>query len=136
MIGHNHAGTPPAPLNRRAPLSIWNTQHARSAPMTSFDDREQAFEAKFAHDEDLKFRVLARRDKLVGLWAAGLLGKTGDEADAYAKQVILSDLEEPGDADIIRKLVADLAPVGIDEAAITAKLAEQAAEAARQLMEG
>jgi hypothetical protein len=104
--------------------------------MTSFDDREQAFEAKFAHDEDLKFRVLARRDKLVGLWAAGLLGKTGDEADAYAKQVILSDLEEPGDADITAKLVADLAPLGIDEAAITAKLAEQAAEAARQLMEG
>jgi len=104
--------------------------------MTSFDDREQAFEAKFAHDEDLKFRVLARRDKLVGLWAAGLLGKTGEDADAYAKQVILSDLEEPGDADIIRKLVADLAPLGIDEAAIAAKLAEQAAEAARQLMEG
>lgn len=104
--------------------------------MTTFDDRQQAFEAKFAHDEELKFRVLARRDKLVGLWAAGLLGKTGDDADAYAKQVILSDLEEAGDADIIRKLVADLAPVGIDEATIVAKLAEQASEAARQLMEG
>jgi hypothetical protein len=104
--------------------------------MTTFDDRQQAFEAKFAHDEELKFRVLARRDKLVGLWAAGLLGKTGDDADAYAKQVILSDLEEAGDADIIRKLVADLAPVGIDEATVVAKLAEQASEAARQLMEG
>ena len=104
--------------------------------MTTFDDRQQAFEAKFAHDEELKFRVLARRDKLVGLWAAGLLGKTGDDADAYARQVILSDLEEAGDADIIRKLVADLAPVGIDEATIVAKLAEQASEAARQLMEG
>jgi hypothetical protein len=120
----------------RPPLYLEGENPPGATCMTSFDDREQAFEAKFAHDEDLKFRVLARRDKLVGLWAAGLLGKTGDEADAYAKQVILSDLEEPGDADIIRKLVADLAPLGIDEAAIAAKLAEQAAEAARQLMEG
>lgn len=103
--------------------------------MTSFDNREQAFENKFAHDQELQFKVAARRDKLVGLWAAEKLGLDAGEAEAYAKQVILSDLEEAGDEDVIRKLVADLAEVGIDEAGVRAALAEQAEVARRQIME-
>ena len=65
--------------------------------MTTFDDREHAFESKFAHDEEMRFRAQARRDKLLGLWAAGLLGKTGADADAYAKDVVKSNFEEAGD---------------------------------------
>lgn len=103
--------------------------------MTSFDNREQAFENKFAHDQELQFKVAARRDKLVGLWAAEKLGLDAGEAEAYAKQVILSDLEEAGDEDVIRKLVADLAEVGIDEAGVRAALAEQGDVARRQIME-
>ncbi|WP_310496244.1 DUF1476 domain-containing protein [Sandarakinorhabdus sp.] len=103
--------------------------------MTSFDDRENAFEAKFAHDADLKFRVLARRDKLAGLWAAEKLGLTGEAAMNYAKEVILSDLETPGDDDIVGKLLTDLAPLGVDSAAIQAELAVAEAEAVRQIME-
>lgn len=74
--------------------------------MTTFNDRERAFEAKFAHDAEMQFRVEARRDKLLGLWAAELLGKA--DAEAYATEVITSDLEEAGDADVLRKLTADL----------------------------
>ena len=72
---------------------------------TTFDDRENAFENKFAHDQELKFKALARRNKLVGLWAAGLLGK-GD-ADAYAKEVVAADFEEAGEEDVFRKLRKD-----------------------------
>lgn len=102
--------------------------------MTTFDDRKDAFENKFAHDAELQFRVAARRDKLVGLWAAEKLGHAGEAADAYAKSVILSDLEEAGDEDVVRKLVADLARVGIDEAAVRAALAEQQIVALQQIM--
>lgn len=102
--------------------------------MSTFDDREQAFEAKFAHDEDLKFKVLARRDKLVGLWAAAKLGKSGADAEDYARLVILSDLEEAGDEDIVRKLVADLAGAGVGEAEVRAMLAEQTRVAEAQVM--
>jgi hypothetical protein len=101
--------------------------------MTTFDERESAFENRFAHDAETRFRILARRDKLVGLWAAARLGKAGEDADAYAKQVILSDLEKPGDDDIIAKLLADLAGHGIDEAAIRAELAAKLAEAEAQI---
>lgn len=103
--------------------------------MTTFNDRENAFEAKFAHDAELQFKLAARRDKLVGLWAAEKLGLGGLEAEAYAKQVILSDLEEAGDEDVVRKLVGDLARVGVGEAEVRAALAEQAAIARRQLIE-
>lgn len=75
--------------------------------MATFDERERAFEKKFEHDEQLRFRVEMRRDKLVGLWAAGLLGLTGAEAEAYARQVVEADLEEPGPEDVIRKVKAD-----------------------------
>ena len=75
--------------------------------MTTFDDREHAFESKFAHDEEMRFRAQARRDKLLGLWAAGLLGKTGADADAYAKDVVKSNFEEAGDEDVFRKIRKD-----------------------------
>jgi hypothetical protein len=76
--------------------------------MTTFDDREHAFEAKFAHDEEMMFKAVARRNKLLGLWAAGLLGKTGDEAAEYAKSVVKADFEEAGHEDVVRKVAGDL----------------------------
>jgi hypothetical protein len=91
--------------------------------MTTFDDRENAFEAKFAHDAEMVFKAEVRRDKLLGQWAAGLLGKTGDEADAYATSVVVADMEKPGADDVVEKVAADLAgKASVDE--IRAKLAE------------
>jgi hypothetical protein len=81
-------------------------------PMTGFDERKDAFESKFAHDEALRFKATARRNKLFGLWAAEQLGKTGADADAYAKTVVLADFEEAGDADVIRKVRQDLEAAG------------------------
>lgn len=101
--------------------------------MTTFDDREKAFEAKFAHDADLRFRILARRGKLIGLWAAEKLGKSGEMAEEYAKSVLLSDLEIPGDDDIIAKLLSDLKPLGVGENDIKAMLAEKLAQAEVQV---
>jgi hypothetical protein len=101
--------------------------------MSSFDDREKAFESKFAHDEELRFRILARRGKLIGLWAAEKLGKSGEAADDYAKSVLLSDLEVPGDDDIIAKLLGDLKPLGVGENDIRAMLAEKLAQAEIQV---
>ena len=100
--------------------------------MTGMSDREKAFENKFAHDQELRFKAEARRNKLIGLWAAGLLGKA--DADAYAKEVILADFEEAGDDDVLRKLVADLAGKA-DAETIRAKMAELLAEAKRQIAE-
>ncbi|WP_172294881.1 DUF1476 domain-containing protein [Pseudoruegeria sp. HB172150] len=102
--------------------------------MTTFDERESAFENKFAHDAEMQFRVEARRNKLVGLWAAELLGKTGDEADEYAKSVIRADFEEAGDEDVFRKLSGDLGDKA-GEATIRAKMAEYLSLAKVQLME-
>ena len=76
--------------------------------MTTFDDRERAFEAKFAHDAEMQFKAEARRNRLLGLWAAGLMGKSGAEADAYAREVITSDFQEAGEEDVFRRLRADL----------------------------
>ena len=73
--------------------------------MTTFDDREHAFEAKFAHDSEMQFRAEARRNKLLGLWVAEKLGKSGADADAYAREVVASDFEEAGDADVVRKVL-------------------------------
>lgn len=101
--------------------------------MTTFDDREHAFEAKYAHDEEMKFKAEARRNKLVGLWAAGLLGKSEVEAAAYAKEVIAADFQEAGEEDVFRKLSADLG-TRADAATIRAKMAELMVEAKRQLM--
>jgi hypothetical protein len=80
--------------------------------MTTFDERERSFEKKFELDQELQFKVKARRNKLLGLWAAGLLGKTGADAEAYAKEVVLADFEKPGDADVLHKLMRDLAAAG------------------------
>jgi hypothetical protein len=77
--------------------------------MTTFDQRKDAFENKFAHDEELRFKATARRNKLLGLWAAEKLGKTGAEADAYAKAVVVADFEEAGDDDVVRKVKGDFA---------------------------
>ena len=76
--------------------------------MSTFDDREHAFEAKYAHDAEMVFKANARCHKLLGLWAAELLGKSGDDAAAYAKEVVLSDLEEAGHEDVVRKVAGDL----------------------------
>ena len=95
----------------------------REKSMSKFDERQRSFESKFAHDEDLKFKVTARRNKLVGVWAAELLGKTGEDAEAYAKEVVRADFEEAGDEDVVRKLRADLGDK-VDEPTIRAKLDE------------
>jgi len=76
--------------------------------VTTFDKREEGFEKKFAHDEELKFKAFARRNKMLGLWAAGLLGKSGPDAEAYAREIVITDLAEHGDDEMIAKLKADL----------------------------
>jgi hypothetical protein len=83
--------------------------------MTTFEDREKGFERKFAHDEELKFRATARRNRLIGLWAAEKMGLTGDEAQAYAREVIKADLAEPGDEDVFRKVRSDFDAKGVDQ---------------------
>ena len=104
--------------------------------MTTFDDREKAFEAKYENDEQLKFRVNSRRNKLLGLWAAGLLGKTGADAEAYAKEVVMADFEKPGDSDVMHKLMADLAAAGkpMEEHAIRKQSEHLADDAKKQIM--
>jgi len=81
--------------------------------MTTFDKRQEGFEKKFAHDEELRFKATARRNKLFGQWAAEKLGKTGADADAYAKEVVMADFEEVGDDDVLRKVKADLDKAGV-----------------------
>ena len=83
--------------------------------MTTFDKREEGFEKKFAHDEELRFRATARRNKMLGLWAAGKLGMSGVDADAYAKEVVMADLEEAGDNDVFRKIRKDFDAKGVTE---------------------
>ena len=102
-----------------------------------FDDRERAHEAKFARDEEMAFRVTARRNRLVAQWAAAQMKLTPEETDAYAKAVVQADFEEAGDEDVVRKLMGDLTAAGVetDEAAVRRALDEQAVEARRQLME-
>ena len=102
--------------------------------MSSFDERENAFENKFAHDAEMQFKADARRNKLLGLWAAELMGKSGDEAAEYAKEVVKSDFEEAGHEDVYRKVSGDLGDKA-DEAMIRAKMAEFMATAKVQLME-
>jgi hypothetical protein len=101
--------------------------------MTTFDKREDGFEKKFAHDEELQFKAMARRNKLLGLWAAGILGKSGPEADAYAKEVVLADFEEAGDNDVMRKVAKDLGGKGIGESQIRAQMSELLAQAIDQI---
>jgi hypothetical protein len=106
--------------------------------MTAFDDRERAFEAEFAHNQDMQFRVTARRNRLLGEWAANLMKLTPAEADAYKKAVVQADFEEAGDEDVVRKVHGDLISAGtdVDEVAVRNALAQKAAEARRQIMHG
>ena len=104
--------------------------------MSGFDDRERAFEAEFARDQEVQFRITARRNRLVGEWAAERMGLTPEETDAYAKAVVQADFEEAGDEDVIRKLLGDLtaADCDVSEADIRSKLEECSVEARRQFM--
>ena len=106
--------------------------------MTSFSDKERAHEAKFAHDEEMQFRVAARRNRLLGGWAAEKMGLTAAEADAYGKAVIQADFEEAGDEDVIRKVLGDLTAAGVevDEAEIRSALEAKAIAARRSRMGG
>ena len=101
--------------------------------MSGISDREKALENKFAHDQDLKFKALARRNKLAGLWAAGLLGKA--DPDAYAKEVVVADFEEAGDEDVFRKLRADFdsAGISVSDQDIRSKMVDLLAQAAAQI---
>ena len=106
--------------------------------MTTFDKREEAFEKKFVIDEELKFKAVARRNRLLGLWAAGKIGLAGAEADAYAKQVIAAEFEGAGDANVIHKVLGDLAAkdAGVSEQDIQARMDELMAQAVAQVKAG
>lgn len=100
---------------------------------TTFDKREEGFEKKFAHDEELRFKAMARRNKLLGLWAAGLLGKTGAEADLYAKEIVMADFEQPGDHDVVHRVMKDLGPKGVTEQQIRTRMTELLTQALEQI---
>ncbi len=105
--------------------------------MTTFHDRESAFENKYAHDEEMLFKMTARRNKLLGLWAAEQMGLTPEESDAYAKSVVQADFEESGDEDVVRKILGDLTSAGVetDDQAIRAAIETKMVEARRQFIE-
>jgi len=106
--------------------------------MTTFDKREEGFEKKFALDEEQKFKAMARRNRMLGMWAAEKLGITGDAAEAYAREVIAADFEEAGDDDVVRKVENDFAAKGIklDPGAIRAKMNELMPQAIAQVKAG
>ena len=99
---------------------------------TTFDKREEGFEKQFTHDEELRFKAMARRNKLLGLWAAGILGKSGPDAEAYAKEVVLADFES-GDKDVAHKIIKDLEPKGITEQQIRLQMTELLTQAVAQI---
>jgi len=105
--------------------------------MTTFDDRDRGLENQYARDEEMAFRVTARRNKLVGQWAAALMQLTPEETDAYAKSVVQADFEEAGDEDVVRKLLGDLSAAGaeVEEAQVRQALVQQMIEARRQLLQ-
>jgi hypothetical protein len=111
--------------------------NAQGKLMTQFDDRERAFESKFAHDEEMKFRITARRNRLLGEWAARQMGLTQAEAEAYAKDVVRSDFEEAGEHDVIRKVMGDLTAAGIDidEDQVLQAMRNKEIDARRQIIE-
>jgi len=123
---------------RAAHRHIWDQQDEteRAQSMTTFDDREKAFEEKFKHDQELQFKVEVRRNKLLGLWLAEMLGKTGPDAEAYAKEVVSSDFEEPGDADLVRKVMHDIEDAGaeLSEHRLRKKMEEFTVVAKEQVM--
>src|SRR5512134_1129377 len=103
--------------------------------MTTFEDREKGFERKFAHDEELKFKATARRNKLLGLWAAEQLGLSGDDAQAYAREIVKADLAEPGEEDVFRKVRSDFDAKGVGQSdhQIRRMMSELMAAAVNQL---
>lgn len=103
--------------------------------MTTFDKREEAFEKKFAHDEEMRFKLVARRNRMFGEWVAERLGKTGDSVKEYATSVVLADFEEAGDDDVLRKVRSDLerAGISVSDADLRARLSECEAAAARDM---
>lgn len=101
--------------------------------MSTFNDREKAFENKYKHDEEMKFKAQARANKLLGLWAAELMGKSGEDAEAYAREVIISDFQEAGHEDVVRKVAGDLGDLS-DADSIRAKHGELTAMAKEQVM--
>jgi hypothetical protein len=105
--------------------------------MTQFDDREKAFENMYARDQEMQFKIIARRNRLLGMWAAKKMGLTQTEAESYAKDVIRADFETAGDDDVVRKLLGDLISAGveIDEGAIRQALDHKTVEARRQFVE-
>ena len=127
------------------PMSaVWLSDDRRDAtpktkgapPMTTFKDREKAFEDKYKHDQELQFKVEVRRNKLLGLWLAEQLGIEGADADAYAKEVVSADFEEPGEEDVVRKVMGDIAARNIDlsEHRVRKKMEELLAVAKEQIM--
>ena len=105
--------------------------------MTTFDDRERAFETKYARDEEMQFRIIARRNRLLGQWAARQMGLSEAEAESYAKDVVRADFEEAGDQDVVRKVLGDLTAAGVDcdEARVSEALRNKEVEARRQIIE-
>ena len=104
--------------------------------MTGFNDREKAFENQYARDEEMQFRITARRNRLLGEWAADKMGLTPEERESYAKAVVQADFEEAGDEDVVRKVLGDLTSAGVDadEAAVRGAMADLAVEARRQFI--
>ena len=102
--------------------------------MTGFDDRQKGFENKYKHDEELKFKVNARRNKLLGEWAGRQLGLAGAELDAYAKTVVMSDFDRPGDDDVLQKVASDLKGKGVGEGVIRAEMEKLLGVAKEQIM--
>lgn len=121
------------PLAAGCPARHIRGDIASENAMTTFDNREQAFEAKYAHDEEMQFRAVARRNKLLGLWAAELMGRTGEDAAAYAREVIKADFEEAGHDDVVRKVAGDLGDLAT-EAEIRAKMDALLAVAKQQMV--
>ncbi len=105
--------------------------------MSNFNDRERAFETKFAHDEAMNFRIIARRNRLLGEWAARKMALSDEETVAYAKEVVRADFEEAGDEDVIRKVLGDLTAAGVetDDGKIREALGHKEVEARRQIIE-
>jgi len=106
--------------------------------MTTFNDREQAFENKFAHDQELEFKATARRNRMLGLWAGGLMGLEGQHLEDYAQVVVKSEVDQPGDEDVLRKVWKDLSASGgkVTEGAVRAKMEELLAIARDQIKQG
>jgi hypothetical protein len=100
---------------------------------TTFDKREEGFEKQFAHDEELRFKAMARRNKMLGLWAAGVLGKSGADAEAYGKEVVLAEFEEGGEDAVLRKVLKDLQPKGVTEQQVRTQMTELLSQAVEQI---